>query len=111
MELEEVCFNLRYRRLTFLPDERFLSAVAFVDGFNAALDGVPLRGFREWVAQRVLGEESNLRWFYTVAAAGMPEIAAQNWNLAEIPDGKHSELIDELINLLEEFIRTRQEGS
>jgi len=111
MNLQEVCFNLRFRRLTFLPDERFLSAVAFVDGFNAALDGVPLRGFREWVALRVLGEESNLRWFYTVAAARMPEIAERNWSLAEIPDEEHSGLIDELADLLEEFIRTRSEGA
>jgi hypothetical protein len=39
MNLSELCFHLRNRRGMYLPDGQFATAVAFIEGFNVALDG------------------------------------------------------------------------
>ncbi|WP_394621771.1 hypothetical protein JNUCC0626_22620 [Lentzea sp. JNUCC 0626] len=75
MDLSELCFHLRHRRLMYLPDTRYASAVAFVDGFDQAHDGVPLAGFQEYVAARVGMTGSPLVWSCLLASELVPAVA------------------------------------
>jgi hypothetical protein len=45
----------------FVADTNFHQVVAFIDGFNAARDGGPLLGFREWLVVRA-NTGDNLGW-------------------------------------------------
>lgn len=104
MNLEELCFHLRKRRGMYLSDDRYSTAVSFIEGFNVALDGEPLRGFQPWLASRIRGGESSIHWAYLVAAARMPQILEGNLRLDRIPPECDNLLIDDLLQLIDEFI-------
>lgn len=87
----------------YLPDDRFLTVVAFVEGYNTALDGAPLRGFDEYVAQEVLGRHSSLHWSSVVATTQMPEIVDGGAHIEEIPAHLEGALTDRLLDLLESY--------
>lgn len=72
MNLSELCFHLRNRRETYLPDGRYASAVAFIEEFNTALNGEPLRGFQLWLADRIRGGKSSAHWAYIIASPRVP---------------------------------------
>lgn len=78
MNLTDLCFHLRNRRRMYLPDDRFSTAVAFVEGYNTALDGIPLSGFQGYVAMRVLNRESSLHWSCLIASTKVPEMLDGN---------------------------------
>ncbi|MBM2614909.1 hypothetical protein JIG36_04970 [Actinoplanes sp. LDG1-06] len=98
MTLTELCFHLRNRRGMYLPDGRYASAVAFVEGFNQALDGAPLDGFGAFVSRRLHGGESPVRWDYLIARTKAPDT-----RLDQIPPELDGELTDMLVEFLEEF--------
>ena len=100
MTLSELCFHLRKRRGMYLPDERFASAVAFVEGFNQALDGVPLEGFGVFVSRRLTGGESPVHWSHLIARTAVPDV-----RLDRIPAEAEAELTETLVDLLEEYDR------
>ncbi len=56
----------------YLLDDRFSTAVAFVEGFSAAHDENPLNGFQEWVCRRMVGGYSSRHWAYVLASAQVP---------------------------------------
>ncbi|MFI7273246.1 hypothetical protein [Streptomyces sp. NPDC049879] len=87
----------------YLLGDQFLGAVSFLEGFNAAFDGRPLRGFRDWVSLRVLGRRSNLHWAYVIASVRFPEVAEEG-GIGEIPKEGDVKLVEDLIDLLEGFI-------
>lgn len=103
MNLRELCFHLRNRRRMYLHDDRFCTAVAFVDGYNAALDGVPLAGFDEYVETRTVGRSSSLHWSYLVASTKVPEVLHEHIALGDIPAEADVPLTDTLVDLLEAF--------
>jgi hypothetical protein len=87
----------------YLFDDRFSTAVAFIEGFNAALDGRPLGGFQDWVCNQVLGKSSSLHWSYVVASILVPEILQGNLRIDQIQTEFDLALIDESLRLLEQF--------
>src|SRR5690349_17020097 len=103
MNLRELCFHLRNRRRMYLLDDRFGTAVAFVDGYNCALDGVPLSGFQEYVAARTGFPGSGVHWSYLIAAASMPEIFDKGVGLGQVPLELGIPLTDRLVDLLEAY--------
>ena len=103
MDLREACFHLRNRRRMYLLDDRFVTAVSFIDGFNAALEGQPLDGFREWLNARILGHRSSLHWAYVIASTRVPEVLEGGIRLDEIPHDCDTPLIEEMLQLLVEF--------
>jgi hypothetical protein len=98
MELRDLCFQLRSRRRMYVLDDRFSTVVAFVCGYDAALDGVPLRGFQDHVAKAVLGQQSNLHWSYIIASTRVPDV-----RIDQIPVDREGELTNELLDLLESY--------
>ena len=50
MTLGELARNLRRAPRMYLPDDRYASAVAFIDGFDTGQAGAALMGFREFLA-------------------------------------------------------------
>jgi len=104
--LDDLCFHLRKRREMYLPDGRYVTAVAFIEGFNTALDGAPLLGFQAWLADRIRGEKSGVHWAYIVASIRVPAFLEGRMRLDQIPPGQNEPLIDELVELIEEFMNS-----
>ena len=98
MTLAELCFHLRRRRRMYLPDDRFASAVAFVEGYNAASDGAALNGFNTYVSERLVGGDSPVHWSYRIASTRAPDV-----RLDQLPAELDGELTDMMVDLLEEF--------
>jgi hypothetical protein len=86
----------------YLRDDRYGTAVAFVSGYDAAFDGVPLEGFREYVASRTGQAGSPMVWEYLVAADVMPDVF--DTGVGEIPVELGIPLTDRLLGLLEAFL-------
>jgi hypothetical protein len=87
----------------YLPDDRFVTAVAFVVGYNAALDGVPLAGFQDFVANEIRGHRSPLHWSVLVASTADPRFIETNLSLNDIPLDAQIALTDMLVDLLESY--------
>jgi hypothetical protein len=94
----------------YLLDDRYVTAVAFIEGFDAALDGVPLNGFNEWVSQRILGGSSPSRWPYVVAAVRVPSIYDPGMGIGRISSEFDLDLVEDTISLIEEFHSRRETG-
>ncbi|MBC3841831.1 hypothetical protein GXW82_21285 [Streptacidiphilus sp. 4-A2] len=88
----------------YLLDDRFSTAVSFVQGFNAALDGEPLAGFQEWVSIRILGRKSSLHWAYVIASTRAPEVLEGRVRVDELPSELDGPLTDALMEVLEKFL-------
>lgn len=87
----------------YLIDDRFSTAVAFVEGYNAAFDGAPLSDFGDFVAARLLNRESSLHWAYVIASTKVPAILGGDIGINQIPDGVDAELTEILVGLLEDY--------
>ena len=63
MTADQVAVIEHLRRHTgmHVPEVSFVAVCSFVAGYDLALNGLPLRGFREWLALR-LRWGSNLSW-------------------------------------------------
>ncbi|QLJ02890.1 hypothetical protein HZZ00_18995 [Streptomyces sp. NEAU-sy36] len=104
MNLKQLCDHLQNRRRMYLPNDRYSTAVSFIEGFNVALDGKPLKGFQRWLAERIRGGESNLHWAYLVASVRMPEVLEGGLSLDQVPSDLEEQLIDDLLRLIGEFL-------
>jgi len=92
----------------YLLDDRYSTAVAFVTGYDTALDGVPLSGFQRYVAARIVGRESSVHWSYLLASTKVPTMLAGRTGIDQIPREVEGELTDALVDLLESY---QQESS
>jgi hypothetical protein len=104
MSLPEVLANLRKRPGMYLYPVTYDTAVAFVDGYDAAIRRGLLVGFREWLVVK-LDRESNLIWSIRVIdlmqrTTGMKELKS--------PDD-HEAAIEFLFATLEQFLNERDE--
>ncbi|MFJ9841624.1 hypothetical protein ACIRYZ_14365 [Kitasatospora sp. NPDC101155] len=104
MELRELCFHLKNRRRMYLLDDRYSTVVAFLEGFNAALDGEPLSGFQEWASHRILGSSCPVHWSYIVASERVSGILDGKIGIDQIPADVEILLIDDLAGLIEAFL-------
>jgi hypothetical protein len=103
VNIGDLCFHLRNRRRMYLLDDRFSTAVAFVEGYDAALDGAPLRGFGDYVTERIAGHQSNISWPYLVASTAVPEIMDGGMRIDQIPAEVELELTERMLDLIEEY--------
>jgi hypothetical protein len=87
----------------YLLDDRFATAVAFIEGFSAAHDGNPLNGFQEWVCERILGGCSPRHWAYVLASAQVPGLVDHQVSIDQIPREAEIGLVEAMLDLLEEF--------
>jgi hypothetical protein len=80
VNLVELCAHLRDRRRMYLLDDRFATAVAFVE---------------------------SLHWSYLVASTAVPEIVDTDQRIDLIPSEADPQLTDRMLDLLEEFAATQ----
>ncbi|MEU3647480.1 hypothetical protein AB0E59_29130 [Lentzea sp. NPDC034063] len=109
MNLPELCFHLRHRRRMYLPDDRYGTAVAFVEGYNSALGGAPLAGFQEYVAGRTGQTGSPVWWPYLITEVVVPDILGEGGGIGQLPVELGNALTDRLLDLLEAFLVDRGE--
>lgn len=64
--------NVRLRPGMYVQEPTYAVLSAFVRGYDLALDGGPLCGFREWLVAR-LGYANNLAWEGLVLEAAFPD--------------------------------------
>ncbi|MFD3403744.1 hypothetical protein ACFWUU_23875 [Kribbella sp. NPDC058693] len=100
---------LRSRVRMYVPDDRFTTLVAFVDGVNTGTDGRLLRGFNEWLQQSLLGHVTNLHWSAVIRSHVL------GVDLGERTDGTVNANFDrdasqQLSASLLEFLRHRSEN-
>jgi hypothetical protein len=110
MDLRELCFHLRHRRRMYVSDDRFLTVIAFVEGYNAALGGEPLSRFQTYVTDRVLGRYSNLHWSAIIASEELRTATESDSDLNSLPPETQLSLIHRLVGLLEEYESHRQDA-
>lgn len=104
MNLRDLCFHLRNRRRMYLLDDRFSTAVAFVEGFNAACRGSPLQGFQEYVTKQILGDhQSSLHWSYIIASTVVPTILDGEMRIDQIPSELEIGLTGRMVDLIERY--------
>lgn len=88
----------------YLLDDRYATAVSFIEGFDVALERQPLRGFKPWLADRICGGESPIHWAYIIASVRLPNILDGRLRLDHIPSEYDRPLIEDLLRFLNEFI-------
>ena len=80
----------------------FAEAVAFVAGYDAALDGHLLRGFREWLIEE-LGDGDNLAWPSLVQ-----RLTAKTFGDESVQPSKAAE-VDFLMETISTFLDARSD--
>lgn len=98
MSLRLVIERLRKLTGTYVPREEYLFVCTFLDGYNFALDGIPLRGFREWLALGQ-GRGANLVWYELARDAAQKKWLDSGHSVAD-----DRSLIDAMLDLLSEFL-------
>ncbi|MFJ3505589.1 hypothetical protein [Streptomyces sp. NPDC090135] len=87
----------------YLLDDRFSTAVAFVEGFSVARNGDPLNGFQEWACKRIIGGCSPRHWAYVLASTQVPGVMDGEIPIDQIPRELEIGLIEAMLDLLDEF--------
>ncbi|MGA4726327.1 hypothetical protein ACPB67_02815 [Micromonospora taraxaci] len=111
MNVADLLFHLTHRRRMYVLDDRYLTAVAFVVGFDSALDGRPFEGFHGWVCQRVLGRHSVLAWPYVIAYLEVPETLSGPCDLNGLDSDTQLRMIDQMLALIREFAEADEVSS
>ena len=93
--------NASERPSMYLPERTFAAYAAYLDGFNAARDGAPLSGFREWLITRA-NTGNNLSWPALVQLIGAAGRACDQAADPELP-------IRDAAALVLEFLAYREE--
>lgn len=101
--------GLRSRVRMYVPDDRFTTLVAFVEGVNTGTDGGLLRGFNEWLQQGLLRCVTNFHWSAVIRSHVL------GVDLGERTDGTGNADFDrdaseQLTALLLEFLHQRSES-
>ena len=106
MSLPEVLANLRKRPGMYIRPATYDTAVAFVDGYDAAARRGLLVGFHEWLVVK-LGGGNNLAWPALVSDLMQRTTAVKE---LKTPDD-HKAAIEFLFATLEQFLDERDEWS
>ena len=70
--------GLRTRARMYVPDDRFATLVAFVEGVDIGSDGALLRGFNEWLQERLLGYQTNFHWAAVIRSHVLSDELVEN---------------------------------
>lgn len=89
----------------YLMDDRFVTAVAFVEGFNLACGGQMLDGFQDWACERLVNGRMSRHWSYVLIEKEVPSGLEEGFSIDKIPHEMEVHLIEVMIDLLEEFSR------
>ncbi|MFC7247221.1 hypothetical protein ACFQO7_32515 [Catellatospora aurea] len=86
----------------FLPDDRFATLVAFLEGGNQLTNGDLLRGFNEWVQERLHGPDyqSSLHWSAEIAES----VAGRARKGLSMPEAQEEQAKELLLDALDGFL-------
>ncbi len=98
--------ELRERAEMHVPRESYSAVCSFLLGYDCALGGEPLRGFKEWLAVTA-GGGSNLGW-PTLALAYILQARGDPWEALE--GHQEKQVLERLFSLLDEFEHVRNEA-
>ncbi|MEU5869740.1 hypothetical protein ABZ815_51860 [Nonomuraea sp. NPDC047529] len=104
MKPGELVEHLRVRPRMFLPDDRYETMVAFVSGFDAAVDGTLLREFSGWCLDRWEHPESGFHWSALIRERALSCESDRTVNLSSDPDASVKSL---LLDLLQQFFEEK----
>ena len=101
--------NVRKRTGMYVLRETYEAVAAFVLGYDAACEGGPLLGFREWLVLR-LGSGANLAWPALVLQIAFPEAEDPETELSNPSADRRA--IDTLFDLIAKFdeVRSQPDG-
>ena len=103
MNFEDLISGLRTRPEMYLPDDRFNTLVAFLDGYNMATDGQFLNEFSRSLQKRVFGYVTNYHWQAIIAAIVLGAEPNERWR--DSVDGEFDARASaELLAQLERFL-------
>ncbi|TWD81832.1 hypothetical protein FB561_2955 [Kribbella amoyensis] len=91
----------------FLPDLRYNTYVAFVEGCNSATEGVLLEGFGDWVHARILGVQTSFHWSAVVASPYLSHRLDESWQHSPKVDEFDAAASAELLAQLDAFLADR----
>ncbi|MEU7825494.1 hypothetical protein [Catellatospora sp. NPDC049133] len=102
MDHLELARRLRVTPRMFLPDDRFATLVAFLEGGNQLTNGDLLRGFNEWVQERLHGPGylSSLHWSAEIAES----VAGRARKGLSMPEELEEQAKDVLLDMLDGFL-------
>ncbi|MFI6309891.1 hypothetical protein ACIBEK_07130 [Nocardia fusca] len=104
MNLSELCFHLKNRPRMYVMDDRFTTAVAFVEGFNQANDGRTLSGFQSFVINQLNGgKRSSLHWSSLIAKSEFSSTLDNDVAIMDLSPEAQRALINRMIDLLMEY--------
>ncbi|MGN2638659.1 hypothetical protein ACTD5D_21300 [Nocardia takedensis] len=87
----------------YLPDDRYASAVAFIDGFDTGQAGAALMGFREFLLTKFFaGRHSPYHWGYLILASENDSLLGAV-GLGALPPELDGVLTRRMLDLLVEF--------
>ncbi|WP_203690232.1 hypothetical protein [Catellatospora coxensis] len=86
----------------FLPDDRYATLVAFLEGGNAVTNGDFLRGFNEWVQERLHGPgyRSSVHWSAEIAES----VAGRARNGLTMTEALEEQAKERLLDELDGFL-------
>lgn len=84
----------------FLMDDNYLTMVAFIMGFDAAMGGVLLSGFDDWCQEKLGGGESSLHWSSIIRQKVAEEMSPGKGCGSDVIDMRAK---SRLIDMLEQF--------
>ncbi|MFI6680471.1 hypothetical protein [Kribbella sp. NPDC050470] len=102
-ELRAIVDELPIRPRMYLPDGRYASLVAFLDGHSLGTGDDPLKAFGRWLADQWLRRELSWHWGYLVAAQVRPSIRENNEPLASLSAAEEADAAD-LLQMLTRFL-------
>src|SRR5690606_16606370 len=89
----------------YLQSQRYEAVCAYLDGYDAALEGAPLCGLREWLLAEGT-EWTNLPWWGVVRRLVFPKADPS----AELTEEGSERALTALVSLLERYFESRRRG-
>jgi hypothetical protein len=106
---EKLLANVASRPGMYLPDRRFNTLVAFVEGCDLGAEGQLLDGFSNWLQERTFGYVTNYHWDTIVAAIVLGEPPHERWR-SSVDENFDPRASEELLNQLRLFLETKNRG-
>ena len=110
MTFPPIFVELRKRPEMYLPSVTYETAVSFVLGYDAAVNGGLLLAFREWLVTK-LKEGGNLSWPVLVLEVTGRRMVVPGSGENSCATDDHRAAVDDLFSTIETFLRERSQVS
>ena len=87
-----------------LPENRYGTLVAYIEGFVAGSGSSQLDGFRDWLATNVLGRESSFHWSTIIAGRHNSRVLDGSTDLSVLSTEESLAASNDLIELIQRYL-------